>query len=170
MSLNFVQLNIFHLPKMAGYVTIQPFLEDGTCSTEQSSNSFLRNGHFSYSLNVVFFRKCWCICHNIPTFYIPELWNLNFVDFTVALVTQALPSCPYHPLNCQNLEHRQFPSKFQSPKFKISNSGKRKVHMFEEMTNASVLWEKSYLYKKPLKVTSDSKLILNDSRGSLKLV
>ena len=124
---------------------------------------------FLFLLKVVFFRKCWCICHNIPTFYIPELWNLNFVDFTVALVTQALPSCPYHPLNC-HLEHCQFPSKFQSPKFKISNSGKRKVHMFEEMTNASVLWEKSYLYKKPLKVTSDSKLILNDSRGSLKLV
>ena len=40
---------------------------------------------------------------------------------------------------CQTLRHFQFLSKFQLPKIKFSSSGKYKVEIFEEMTNASVL-------------------------------
>ena len=42
----------------------------------------------------------------------------------------------------QTLRHSQFLSKFQSLKFKFSSSGKWKVHMFEDMTNALVHSEK----------------------------
>ena len=64
-------------------------------------------------------------------------WILN-----AALASQLWPFCLYKPLRCQIWRHPQFLSKLQSPKFKFSCSGKYNVHMFEEMTSASVLPEK----------------------------
>ena len=63
-----------------------------------------------------------------------------------ALACQAQPSCPYKSLSCQNLRHSHsqllstsvtFVSYFQNFKFR-----KIMVHMFGDMTNASLISEK----------------------------
>ena len=88
--------------------------------------------HFLISAKGSFFQKIliprFVIC--IPTFYITELWKLIvfFFYFAAPPASQTLPSCPCSPLNCQDLRDCQFPCKFQSQKFKFSNSGKGKVH------------------------------------------
>ena len=58
--------------------------------------------------------------------------------FKSALASQGWP-CSNKPLSIQTLRHPQFLSNFQSPKFKLSVSGKKNVHLFGIMT-------KTYLY------------------------
>ena len=56
------------------------------------------------------------------TFLNLKIWIL--VIFKFALASQVWPSCPYKPLRCQTVRYSQFLSKFQSPKFEFSGSGK----------------------------------------------
>ena len=60
-----------------------------------------------------------------------------FGSYKAVLANQLWPSCPYKPLNCQIWRHPQFLSKFQSPKFKLSVSGKKNVCLFGFMTKTS---------------------------------
>ena len=60
--------------------------------------------------------------------------------FKAALASQRWPSCPYKALSFQTLRHHQFLSNFQSPKFKLSDSGKKNVRLFDK--NISTFWKK----------------------------
>ena len=66
-----------------------------------------------------------------------------------------MPSWHYKALNFQTLKHPQFLSKFYSPKSKFIGLGKQKVHIFLDITNASILSIK----KLPLSALHHKKLV-----------
>ena len=73
-------------------------------------------------------------CHNSkPTnIFLPWNWKFEFWWFLRLL------SCPYKRLSIQILKYLNFLSNFQSPKFKVSVSGKKNVSLFGVMTKTSV--------------------------------
>ena len=73
-----------------------------------------------YVLSWVFFLEVLVLIKYITKLF-SLTWNFEFytVIFKAGLAYKAWPSCPYKPLSCQTLTHRQFLSKISSLNSKV---------------------------------------------------